>query len=696
MKRTNSTSHPALNTGTNLSYLLYRHLTIICCSNYSNLAFCDIYPLSRAMREQLYRSLTPVSTAATVATSPDVSDINSDLNSNHTYEPIETASQAFSAQGEYSNIPVTLIHHDGHRLTANKITSLDTLRDTLISHEQIPYDDPENRGDLYILAPMRLLTPIIEESDSELARSKIYQELSSVSRNTVCNYSDVDNSIMSIISEVLSVRGPAANQSKMYANQDDIRRLSKSENVADTNSLLSTIEEIRNNSMCNLYNTSFNDPHSNVAESSLAPRVPPRNTAGYQSLCMENSKSKERNEQQDLVDSFRAKQDQRTLVLPDEGAVDPNDSIKSINSNTLVVTPKTVIANKKKTTPLQSTRGCRKNILEIVNNTKDILNTPKRLKGEALSVVKDTSILSESIASENNEFKALMPHLTYTGAKFLKKVTKTTPVEEGENDLNGSLIKQPKSSGAISASVRERLSFASPGSSHSSNFSTFSNTPSPVSFVRNIGNQKRPRKLSIVRERKEEIGDDNSDYKYGFVKEHPDAKYGFGYFPTDSYNVLETAKLSNNQCRQFRSVAAAINPVLDDLQESIDNLSRLRSAPAPSEHNSYSLSALNKADTAFKLHPDETYENIHRNNWVTASLQRKPLKNAFSDRDTLTRRSMSILDDLNDEKENIIPRKARGKSNRNPLGSNSSTSPMKNFQPVVPSLTSQFGKSSAS
>ena len=132
------------------------------------------------MREQLYRSLTPVSTAATVATSPDVSDINSDLNSNHTYEPIETASQAFSVSGEYSNIPVTLIHHDGHRLTANKITSLDCLRDTLISHEQIPYDDPENRGDLYILAPMRLLTPVIEETESEMTKSKLYQSLASV------------------------------------------------------------------------------------------------------------------------------------------------------------------------------------------------------------------------------------------------------------------------------------------------------------------------------------------------------------------------------------------------------------------------------------------------------------------------------------------------------------------------------------
>ena len=112
----------------------------LCCSTYSNLhQFCDIYPLSKAMKEQLYRAipLDQVSTAATVATSPAQS-ISSDLHSNlsnHTYEPIETASEAFSAAGDYSvagpAIPVTLIHHDGKRVTANKIVSLESLRQSL-------------------------------------------------------------------------------------------------------------------------------------------------------------------------------------------------------------------------------------------------------------------------------------------------------------------------------------------------------------------------------------------------------------------------------------------------------------------------------------------------------------------------------------------------------------------------------------
>jgi len=645
-------------------------------SNYSNLAFCDIYPLSKAMKEQLYRSITPVSTAATMATSPDVSDINSDMNSNHTYEPIETASQAFSYDGDYSsNIPVTLIHHDGHRVTANKIVSLDSLRETLHSHEKVPYDDPESRGDLYILAPMRLLTPVIEESDSELTRSKIYQTLSNASRSTFGNYSDVDNSIMSIISEVLTVR--SAEQSKLprsisrMTNQSDLRLSTIEEDIVDTNSLLSTIEEIRNNSMCNLYNSSFNDPNTTLKGPNCVPQVPPRNTTGYESLCKENSKSKERNELQEMNDSLQAAQSQRTHISPNE-ATDMNDSIKSVHSNTLVVTPKTVIINKK-ASPLQTTRGCRKNILNLVPSTKDILNTPKRIKTETLSVPKDNSILSDSMASENNEFKALMPHLTYTGAKFLNKV-KTTPNSDSENDLDSSIIKNPKNqtlqSKSILDPIKERLSFASPSSQQSSNLSTMSDTPSPITFVRNIGNQKRPkRKLSIVREKFENNHDDDSDFKYGFVKENPDAKYGFGYFPTDSYNVVETAKLCNSSYRSFTS---GINPVIEQLQDSIDNLAK--SNAGRTIPNSYSLSALNKGDTVFKLKPDETYENLQRNNWGTASLQRRQLKSSFADRDTATRRSMSILDDFNDEKENIIPKHVKGKSNRIPLGSISSAS----------------------
>ena len=88
---------------------------------------------------------------------------------------------------------------------------------------------------------MRLLTPIIKETDSEL---------STVSRTSAAatDYSCVDNSIMSIISEVLTVRN--VNQSKISLNQtntivSDFRFLTGCENIFDTNCLLSTIEEHR-------------------------------------------------------------------------------------------------------------------------------------------------------------------------------------------------------------------------------------------------------------------------------------------------------------------------------------------------------------------------------------------------------------------------------------------------------------------
>ena len=514
---------------------------------------------------------------------------------------------------------------------------------------------------------MRLLTPVAEESDS----SKIYQELSTASRSTGGNYSEVDTSIMSIISEVLTVRSRDGKAGTGRAASPAPRLPTIEEDTLGTNCLLSTIEEIRNNSMCNLYTSSESGaPGPTPGLGPGLPRVPPRNTAGYHSLCEENSRvSREKNERCDLAESLEAEQAQRTQVGPAPGPPPQhhqlNDSIKSVNSNTLVVTPKTVVAaasKKKETSPLQTGRGCRKNILNLVPTTRDILNTPKRL-ASTLQAVRDNSLLSDSLASENNEFKALMPHLTNTGAKFLNRV-KSTPTEtDSEADLDGSFIKQTNAM-PILGPIKERLNFTSPGSAVSSNFSTFSTTPSPATFVRNIGNQARPkRKLSIVREKIENNRDDDSDYKYGFVKENPDAKYGFGYFPTDSYNVVETAKLSNNS---YRSFTAAINPVIEKLQDSLDQLA------APPLPAAYSLSALNKADTAFKLAPDETYENLGRG-WGTASLQRRPLRPAFPGREAVGRRSMSILDTA-DEKENIVPHMRREKPGRAPLAPSSPAS----------------------
>ena len=611
---------------------------------YSNLAFCDIYPVSRALKEQLYRSLTPVSTAATLASAASSLDTS---DSNHTYEPIETAqamSEAYSNQAPLTEL--TLIHHDGRRVTANRIVSLDNLRDTLLQHDKVPYDDPESRGDLYILAPMRLLTPVLEESESDLTRSKTYQSLGSCFSNASRAYSDLDASIMSIISEVLNIRSDSGNPRTNPGPEPRDRTLAPiAEDAVDTCSLLHTIEEIRNSSLCNLYYSSNPD-----LSKPPVPRVPSRNTLGYESLIKENQESKAsiRPGTLETLNHYRtgefAEQETR------KGSVEPvprdlNDSIKSVHSNTLVVTPPTVRA--KKPTPLNNKVGVRKNILNLVGSTNDILNTPKRVKidtAEKLSLPKDTSTLSESIMSEQNEFKSLVPHLTSQGAKFLSKL-KATAGTESEHET--SQVLSPKS--------------------FNGDFSTFSDTPSPKLFVRNISNNKNHprRKFSLLNQRFE-TEEENSDYKYGFMPEHPDAKYGFGVFGTETYNVVETAKL----CSSLRESTPKVLSVPSNL--SVGSISGVSS--------SYSLSVLNRGGTDFKLHPDQQYlqysahpANFHRN-WVSTSLQRRPSK--IGDRTDATRRSMSILDDF-EEKENIGPRQREEPTKRRPLATVNKTSPMK-------------------
>ena len=58
-------------------------------ADYSSIHYFDIYPLSKELKEQLYRSITPISTAATMATS-DATFNSNNTSSNDTYEPIET------------------------------------------------------------------------------------------------------------------------------------------------------------------------------------------------------------------------------------------------------------------------------------------------------------------------------------------------------------------------------------------------------------------------------------------------------------------------------------------------------------------------------------------------------------------------------------------------------------------------------
>ena len=75
---------------------------------------------------------------------------------------------------------------------------MESLRDVIKIHEKVPMDDPQDRPDLYILAPMRLLSPIMEES----AMTENTKNATNV---------DLNKSLMTVISDILT------NSSQHYA-----------------------------------------------------------------------------------------------------------------------------------------------------------------------------------------------------------------------------------------------------------------------------------------------------------------------------------------------------------------------------------------------------------------------------------------------------------------------------------------------
>ena len=173
---------------------------------------------------------------------------------------------------------------------------MESLREVIKIHEKVPMDDPQDRPDLYILAPMRLLSPIMEES-----------AITETNKNAT--NADLNKSLMTVISDILTNAGST---SQHYATASSIDRNSQHYATAastidrptgssittgalicnnnpnvnthwhfqDSNesqsSLDQTIEEIRNNSLCNLYYLITNEiikPSQNKA----VPQVPPRN-----------------------------------------------------------------------------------------------------------------------------------------------------------------------------------------------------------------------------------------------------------------------------------------------------------------------------------------------------------------------------------------------------------------------------------
>ena len=89
---------------------------------------------------------------------------------------------------------------------------MESLREVIKIHEKVPMDDPQDRPDLYILAPMRLLSPIMEES------AMTNNATNNETKNNATNGGDLNKSLMTVISDILT------NNSTTYASASSIYR----------------------------------------------------------------------------------------------------------------------------------------------------------------------------------------------------------------------------------------------------------------------------------------------------------------------------------------------------------------------------------------------------------------------------------------------------------------------------------------
>ena len=541
-------------------------------SNYNSLQYYDIYPLSKEIKQQLYRSLTPVSsTAATMATS----DTATNVTDSDTYEPIESFApgawinqfpDGANASGNLSSlssnsssgIPVTLIHHDGEKLTTKQIISLDNLKDVLKKHETVPMDDPQDRGDLYLLAPMRLLTPILEESESDSTRT------TDPSYNNVAYGNQLNKSIMTVISEMLgsvsgtrpplqpfpkSTAGAMANESFGQMSADG----RFPESIESTSSLVHTIDEIRNNSLCNLFFSSVADlgsPAPKNNSQSAAPQVPPRNSPPVKPTPLLISPSA--NNTSTSVQPSTSKSISETPVTTNRPSFENDDEKENVVNS---VPPE---ARNKKISPLVFGIGSRQNILEMTagKTTNHILNTPSK---------------------KSNPNKLSLPVAVASA-----QVTVPLPLPSLEtNDINTQgVLRESTSSGIVSQnsslhSIRQQNMTLSPSRK-------YDETPTPPlrdrQFIRNSQLNRPRRKFSIIRDKFESDNEDSPN-------------------PVRRFGTNSNADLYEN--------------VSDDLLN--NDLSHI------SKMSSSTPSFIDSKD--FELKPDDKYENLHRG-WATSSMQK--------------------------------------------------------------------------
>ncbi len=274
-----------------------------------------------------------------------------------------------------------------------------------------------------MLAPMRLLTPILEEpSDygdiTKHTESTLYSRASNIPphhnhhhQQQQLQQPQLARSILSVISEILNNSGntsaSAASNTSMSpkksfdwtanSNASQLNLTSNRRSFAGS-SLVHTIDEVKNRSMCNLFFASdcSDDTSSSSSNNAAAPQVPPRNNQPAKSVLINSPGDFNQ------VEPLSASQDQ-SYYFAREG------SLKSVKSNTLVVHQndqdddgeiKPELPARRNSLLSTSEARSRKNFMELTaGNSSDILNTPKRPSKLPLASASHSQSISSNISS---------------------------------------------------------------------------------------------------------------------------------------------------------------------------------------------------------------------------------------------------------------------------------------------------------
>ena len=260
------------------------------------------------------------------------------------------------------------------------------------------------------------------------------------------------------------------------------------------------------------------------------------------------------------------------------------------------------VRERRKKSPLYTSVGSRKNLLELAGTTNHILNTPQKVTPTSALSILDPAKL-EPVKTKEFDRSTLRPF-------------------ENSCSLSPSAKYETNSSNFCSSVGASRSSVPS------SNLTavTIYDTPTPPlkvnQFTRNNNAYRPRRKFSILRE------------KFEDQKPRP--------------MILKTRKndLYENISDDFLKLRS------NSIREKQERIAKCRSVPT--------FININRANSQELLQADENYdENFtnRRNQWSTASYQRPQNDLDFmrNQRNSNARRSMSILDDLNYDKENCHP-----------------------------------------